>query len=45
MAPRARLATELAGVTPTAEATGHAERAEAAPGRRRLGPGSAAADH
>ncbi|MFI6006814.1 hypothetical protein ACIA98_41890 [Streptomyces sp. NPDC051366] len=43
--PRARLAAEVAEVAPATSATGHAERSAAAPGRRRLGPGSAAADH
>ncbi|MFF1344304.1 hypothetical protein ACFVYT_42040 [Streptomyces sp. NPDC058290] len=43
--PRARLAAELAEVAPATEATGHPERSAAAPGRRRLGPGRAAADH
>ncbi|MFE9222391.1 hypothetical protein ACFYN3_39595 [Streptomyces lavendulae] len=42
---RARLAAELAEVVPAAEATGRAEQSAAAPGRRPLGPGSAAADH
>ncbi|MFF9011005.1 hypothetical protein ACF087_35170 [Streptomyces goshikiensis] len=43
--PRTRMAAELAEVAPAAEDTSHAERSGATPGRRRLGPGSPAANH
>ncbi|WP_328623213.1 hypothetical protein [Streptomyces sp. NBC_00354] len=43
--PRARLAAEAAEAAPATDATGPAEQSAAAPGRRHLGPGSAAADH
>ncbi|WP_328923212.1 hypothetical protein OG429_40200 (plasmid) [Streptomyces sp. NBC_00190] len=46
--PRALLAAEAVEVAPAAEATSAtspADRSAAAPGRRHLGPGTAAADH
>lgn len=43
--PRARLAAEPAQAAPAAEATGPADRSAAAPGRRRLGSGTATAGH